>query len=167
MTFSNITDIIIPEGNVIRIQNSLGDVLWEKQSAGEIPEWYPRSASVNWSQEYMQFLALGDGTVDLGYMDYSFDGSNWTNVRSPQTIQVSKYQVLYIKSNLSYYSIGNFTFDFYVRGNLGLSLTGTNVFFRLFEGNMHVIGAKYFIIDCYQEWGAYIFQSLFKGCSNL
>ena len=167
MTFSNITDIIIPEGNVIRIQNSLGDVLWEKQSAGEIPEWYPRSASVDWSQEVMQFLALGDGTVDLGYMDYSFDGSNWTNVRSSQTIHVSKYQVLYIKTGVSYYTLRNFTFDFYVRGNMALSFTSSYSFRGMFENNTHAIGAKYFIVNYLNSWGQYMFQNYFKNCTNL
>ena len=97
-----------------------------------IPEWYGASINTDWTQRYMEIVPLDNGTVDLGYFDYSFDGINWTNVRSPRAIQVSKYQVLYIKTNLSYYSIGNFTFDFYVRGNLGLSFTGIKNFFDFF-----------------------------------
>lgn len=115
----------------------------------------------------MQFLALGDGTVELGYMDYSFDGSNWTNVRSSQTIQVSKYQVLYIKTDVPYYTLRNFTFDFYVRGNMALSFTSSYSFRGMFENNTHAIGAKYFIVNYLNSWGQYMFQNYFKDCTNL
>lgn len=115
----------------------------------------------------MQFLALGDGTVDLGYMDYSFDGSNWTNVRSSQTIQVSKYQVLYIKTDVSYYTLRNFTFDFYVRGNMALSFTSSYSFRGMFDNNTHAIGAKYFIVNYLNSWGQYMFQNYFRNCTNL
>ena len=164
MTFSNITDIIIPEGNVIRIQNSLGDVLWEKQSAGEIPEWYGASAETDFTQRFMEYVPLGDGTLNLKNTQYSFDGVNWLG---GTTINVTKYVPFFVKGDKSYSSISDHTFDFYIRGNIALSFPLKTNFFNFYQNNTHVIGAKYFVIDCYLSWSNYIFQNFFSGCINL
>lgn len=167
MTFNNITDIIIPEGNVIRIQDSLGGVLWEKQSAGEIPEWYGASAGTDWSQRYMEIVPLDNGTVSFGYIDYSTDGVNWTSVRSPINVNMTKYVPVFVKSSVTYYTMTNYTFDFYVRGNLANSFPARNTFYDFFENNTRLIGAKYFIVDCNQPWGDNIFMQFFINCTNL
>lgn len=144
MTFSNITDLVIPEGNVIRIQDSLGDVLWEKQSAGEIPEWYGASAGTDWSSRFMEYVPLGDGTLNLRNTRYSFDGVNWLG---GTTINVTKYVPFFVKGDKSYSSISDHTFDFYVRGNIALSFPMKSSFQHWFKDNSYIIGSKYLIID--------------------
>jgi len=167
MTFANITDIVIPEGNVTMITDQNNNIIWQKSTAGEIPEWYGATANTDWSQRYMEIVPLADGTVDFTYIDYSEDGSEWASTRSTTTVSMTKYRPVFVKSDKSYFGIGNFTFDFYVRGNLGLSMTGNTTFISLFASNTHLIGAKYLVMDIYQNYGEYVYLQAFQNCTNL
>lgn len=170
MIFSNITDIVIPEGNVTMIQDQGGNIIWQKSASGEIPEWYPRSAAVDWSQEYMQLLPLDNGTFTFNqtyYFYYSYDQENWFTDTS--TVPVNKYQTLYIKQN-DLYRV-NMTIssdvDFYVRGSIAKSFTNLYSLANCFENNTHVIGAKYLIVDYFGTWRNGIFNNCFHNCTNL
>lgn len=170
LNFSNITNIVIPEGSVSMIQDQGGNIIWQKSASGEIPEWYP-SASVDWSQEYVQIVALDSGTITLTdlyiHMEYSFDGVNW---QTAKTINVSKLNIVYIrqKSGTIYDKpISEISFQFYIRGNMAKSFTNVFNYTEWFANMSNLIGAKYLIVDYSGSFANYMCWGMFDDCNYM
>lgn len=171
LNFSNITNIVIPEGSVSMIQDQGGNIIWQKNQIEDIPEYYGKSPNTDWSREFMQIVALDSGTITLTdlyiYMEYSFDGVNW---QTAKTINVSKLNIVYIRQKAgTIYDkpISAISFQFYIRGNMAKSFTNVFNYTKWFELMSNLIGAKYLIVDYNGSFANYMCWGMFDGCYYL
>ena len=76
MNFTNVTDIRIPQGEVIRIQDSTSRVLWEKKNPLYLEPFYVKDVS---GEANTVTIYRSDGASPSLDVEYSMDGSTWYN----------------------------------------------------------------------------------------
>lgn len=138
----------------------------------------PAEQETDWSQEYLTFLALEDGTFKNNHveLDYSFDGGNtWTTIAAnTDTPTVTSGSVMLVRKDgllPSTYAQGTFssTGRFEVMGNPHLSFTGTHIadeYPSLFSGCTGLTSAENLVLPettltqkCY--------SNMFQDCTSL
>ena len=86
MNFANVTNIRIPQGEVIQIQDSLSRVLWKKSSPTVLPYFYVEDMSGNNNIVSIIKTNINAPTLTI---EKSTDGINWSTMGSTSTTAIT------------------------------------------------------------------------------
>ena len=189
MNFANVTNIIIPQGEVIQIQDSLSRILWKKSSPTVLPYFYVEDMSG--SENILSINKISDNAPTLT-IEMSRDGVNWSTLGTTSTTAISTsiptYGRVYLRCNTSGWSTnyGNAINRIYcsqscrVGGNIMSLLYGSNFvgnevifpsgsngnFFRLFSNSNSINDASTLILPA-TTLTNYCYGHMFDGCTSL
>ena len=190
MNFSNITDWTITEGAVKQVTDSLGRVIWEKQTppTPENDYFYVEDASGSANTLTIEKNA-GNSTPTITVY-YSTDQTNWSLLGNTSTtgltLNIPADSKVYLKATTNYWTVAysnnnnwiGCSADFNIGGNIMSLIAGDNfpnanlvdgtnnyAFSRLFEYNNYLVDTSKLVLP--NTVSSHCYDEMFFMCHNL
>ena len=114
MNFANVTKLVIPQGEVIQIQDSLSRILWKKNTIDYSEPFYVENLS-----ESIADLVIGksNNSAPSINIDYSFDGEDWQFLGNTGddvlTLTLNEGEKVYLRASASSWAYYNPPYTYY------------------------------------------------------
>lgn len=157
MNFANVTRLVIPQGEVIQIQDNLSRILWKKTPTSIPPYFYIED--ISGQSNTITIKKLYSSTAPTITVEKSTDGVNWTSMGTSSTsgrsATIPANGKLYLRCNATTWSAANQPNCIESSGNVKV---GGNIMSLLYGSNF--TGNE----TTFPSGSAYTFQALFALC---
>lgn len=190
MNFSNITDWTITEGAVKQVTDSLGRVIWQKQTPPTPAVEYFYVEDASGSANTLTIKKNVGNSAPTITVYYSTDQTNWSLLgntsTSGLTLNIPAYNKVYLKATTNYWTVVgannnngiNCSGDFNIGGNIMSLIAGDNflnvnlvsgtndfAFCRLFDNTDYLVDASKLVLP--NTVSNHCYEEMFFMCHNL